>query len=769
MSYDFTNLSHADFEDLVRDLIGRELGVRFEAFGPGPDGGMDGRHSTGNGDIVLQAKHYGGSSFSALKAVMERERAAIDALAPGRYILTTSRHLSPANKTALRSIIGPWLLNESDIFSIDDLNGLLRKHPAIVKGHIKLWLSGAGVLERVLHAASHSFTALSRAELEAKVKVYAQNPSFHQSKEKLEMNHVVIISGPPGVGKTTLAEMLSYAYIGDGWEYVAIRSLDDGFAAIVDTTKQVFLFDDFLGKVALDARSLSAKDSELARFIRRVRTAPNARFILTTRAYIFEEARRVSEYLADQRLDITKYVLDVGIYTRRIKARILYNHLFVGNTPPEYVKALWVADAFGEIVDHKNYNPRIIEAMTDSIRLQETLSEDYAEAFLNLLSNPSQLWDTAFRTHISPMCRHLLFALLFGAEHAVEIEDLKAAFNALHALLSTKYGTPYGPKDFDETLKILEGGFIAIRGTSVSFVNPSARDYLTGYLDDPAQLADFARAATMANWASALWKHVRVTRMLPPADQEMISMCFLNVARTFPRLRMWKTIYTNPISVRKVDLAATDRISLLLEWHECSGMEEFTEFALTLAEKPIGGFSPWSDGDNLIRLITDLRLGEKYPRCPLDTGIANALESGLITLLGGGIWADDLARLYRRIEAARDALNHHVLEAAAKAVHGQFEDQHSDYSSSDSESTLQDQIDALRNLAPQVGIPADRLEKTISRIEQRISEINEDVSPAAGPSVTGRSSADSDVFDDDALRNLFEPLIHEWDQAPCST
>lgn len=41
MTYDFSNLASADFEDLVRDLIGRELNVRFEAFGPGPDGGMD--------------------------------------------------------------------------------------------------------------------------------------------------------------------------------------------------------------------------------------------------------------------------------------------------------------------------------------------------------------------------------------------------------------------------------------------------------------------------------------------------------------------------------------------------------------------------------------------------------------------------------------------------------------------------------------------------------------------------------------------------------
>nr|WP_245162739.1 hypothetical protein [Bradyrhizobium vignae] len=170
-----------------------------------------------------------------------------------------------------------------------------------------------------------------------------------------------------------MAEMLAYAYISEEWEFVAIRSLDDGFSRIVDTKQQVFFFDDFLGKIALDTRSLANKDSELAKFIRRVRKSRNARFILTTRAYILEEARRMSEHLADRGLEITKYLLDVGAYTRRIRARILYNHLVVAKPPIEYRRALTDVTVLGEIIDHPNYNPRIIEAMTDMIRITSSL------------------------------------------------------------------------------------------------------------------------------------------------------------------------------------------------------------------------------------------------------------------------------------------------------------------------------------------------------------------------------------------------------------
>jgi hypothetical protein len=153
MKYDFSSLSHNDFEDLSRDLLGRELGVRFEAFPEGPDDGIDGRHCVGEGTIILQAKHYHRSGFSALKSKIGRERAAIDRLQPKRYLLTTSTPLTPKNKRTLSGIIGPALLSEGDLFGPDDLNVLLRKYPDIEKSHQRLWAQSTTVLEEVVSGA----------------------------------------------------------------------------------------------------------------------------------------------------------------------------------------------------------------------------------------------------------------------------------------------------------------------------------------------------------------------------------------------------------------------------------------------------------------------------------------------------------------------------------------------------------------------------------------------------------------------------------------
>jgi hypothetical protein len=153
MTYDFSSLSPADFEDLTRDLLGRELGIRFEAFPDGPDDGMDGRHAAADGHVILQAKHYYRSGFAKLKAKMKTERTTIDALQSERYVLATSSALTPANKTQLADVIGPALKSPGDLFGPQDLVALLRKFPDIEMAHPKLWQQSSAVLKNLITGA----------------------------------------------------------------------------------------------------------------------------------------------------------------------------------------------------------------------------------------------------------------------------------------------------------------------------------------------------------------------------------------------------------------------------------------------------------------------------------------------------------------------------------------------------------------------------------------------------------------------------------------
>lgn len=757
LPYDFRSLLPADFEDLARDLAGKHVGCRFEAFGPGPDDGIDGRHSAAAGTVILQAKHYVDSTFPVLRTAMRRERPSIDRLAAHRYVLATSRSLTPANKTTLAGEIGPSLRNNRDILGPGDLNALLRANKDIERAHLKLWLSSTtvltAVLDGVVHSASHAFTATTRQEIAGKVRVYAQNPSLPAARDILDRRHVLIVSGPPGVGKTTLAEILAFAYLGEGWELIAIRSLDDGFARIDDSRRQIFFFDDFLGSIALDRRSLSTNDTALALFMNRIRRSPNARFVLTTRAYILNEASGMSDRLADERVGLSTYVLDLSSYTRAIRARILYNHLVVGDVPREHVLALIDGGQLAKIVDHPNYNPRVVEWMTDVMRIEDVASEDYASAFLAALENPRQLWENAFRDHVTPACRHLLLVLFFDPGFGARVSNLRDTFEALHARLCTSFGLQRDPEDFERSLRHLEGGFVSIENGIVDFINPSLRDFLSSYLSDGVMLPALAASVSTGSEAREVWGFAS-GRSLPSERQRETALAFAHLLERFGDSALTASMHGRAIGT---ELYLSDRIDLLVKWWLSSSDARFIETAMAIARSPQGRFTVWRDGPLLLRLLSRLRDPEQFEQVNDVRELSDRLETIVIEFFRDGMATDDLVTMSDLIESdgeASDALE----EAMRAAIIAEFQGVGDVCRNYESESELDDHASALRRLAPSAHIAESTLRSALETVDARIEDVRSEQTDSAEPSVLAASKPESDRFDDGALAALFGSL-----------
>ena len=758
MTYSFASLSPADFEDLARDVVGRAAGCRFEAFGPGPDGGIDGRHAKSGATIILQAKHYRLSGFSALAREMRRERTGINALSVDRYILVTSVSLTPPNKRALAEIIGAVLKTSEDIIGFEDLNSLLRQHDDIAKSHVKLWLSDTAILERVLQAATHNFSMTTEADIRAKLGVYAQNPSFAEGRDILEAQRILIVSGPPGVGKTTLGEMLSYSYIGEGWQLVAMRALEDGFERIDDRRRQLFFFDDFLGRIALDQRALSNQDSAFGRFIARVRRTPTARFILTTRAYIYHAAKLASETLADQRLDVARYVLDVGTYTRRIRARILYNHLIVAGAPAGHLAALAGDGAIKKIVDHVHYNPRIVEWMTDTSHIAAVTAEEYPKEFIETLDHPDRIWEKPFRNHISRQCQHLLIALYFVSEYGTSIQELLELFEEINSRLCLKFNLPHDPKDFEDALKTLEGSFLVIANGGVSFINPSVRDFLNRYLNDKTLLIAMVGGASNANCAQRIVDQFQRIPNLTGSDTLDLLKALVEFASRLNSIPSWRPVPGEPGSYRLSDKQNGDRIEMLMNWWRLSDLPAFLDAATQIARLPLGGFSAWSDAktlpDILVGLVTASQAEQRK------TGdLIHLIESGVRSILKSGLDPDDLDRLIMAIDKSATVLHPLFGEDIAAAIPRMIDEVGDNLGHVDSESTLTDYIGTVEKLAARVGHSSNAVVTAKNAIARRIDEVREQSTDDEELSVTGDHERQIDRFDDADLVNLFAPLL----------
>lgn len=362
----------------MRDLLQDALGIRFESFTRGRDDGIDLRAlRTPDGLLIAQAKHFAGSRISNLLSSIKKEKLKLDKLdqPPDRYIIATSLGLTPGNKTAIFNALQPYITSESDIYGPGDIEGLLSANPQIENRHFKLWLANGDRLAAVSNATVLNRSGITKADLLTRAKLFVPHPVLDTARQMLAKNHLCIISGQAGVGKTTLAKMLILQYLVDGFEFYDISSdITEAERSVSPASRQIFLYDDFLGRTNLSPAMSKNEDSRLLQFMQHIRSTENKRMILTTREYIFAASQRKFDRLEDPTFEAAKLIVRVTGYSRLDRARMLYNHLYFD----ESIHQAELEDLVNErkyfrIVDHRNFNPRMIE-MALKLRLKSSQS-----------------------------------------------------------------------------------------------------------------------------------------------------------------------------------------------------------------------------------------------------------------------------------------------------------------------------------------------------------------------------------------------------------
>jgi GTPase SAR1 family protein len=489
-SYDFRTLNDKDFEELCRDLLNeREKadGVQFQSFKRGKDGGIDLRFSTVNykNEIIVQVKHYLESGKEKLIQDLKDELPKVLQLQPNRYIIATSVGLLPQDKDKIKELFHPYIQNSSDILCNEDINALLVQYHRIQEEHPKLWLTNALVIKRILLSGVIGRSQFKKEDIYRKLGLYVQTKTIANAFNKLRENKFLIITGLPGVGKTTLAEMIILNLFREEYELVAVQKELNEIESTWDAEKkQIFYFDDFLGANYLEILENRKDDSAIVGLIKRIKSTKNKFIILTTRISILNSALLYSEIFRNNGIELGKYQLELREYSQYDKAKILYNHLFFTGINEEFRTKIFENKNYWEIIKHPYYNPRVIEFFTNpaQLKLWNVIPENYFNFIKKHLDDPSIIWKHAYEQQLDDNDRFFL-TTLFSFGESVNGSILRPAFEKRLEYECSKNGHQRRNNAFSSAEQKLADGFISIIYTiatkehSYAFVNPSVRDF----------------------------------------------------------------------------------------------------------------------------------------------------------------------------------------------------------------------------------------------------------------------------------------------------
>lgn len=511
----YSNLNDLDFEYLCRDIMSRKLGTNLRRFGPGKDGGIDLTDDTVSKNIVVQVKHYQDSDTSKLIRALKAELPKVQNLNPKEYYICCSRKLTPKQTRELRFHFGHYMQSDENIITLLEIDEFLTnpENKDILEKHFKLWLESTGILKDALTNRLFVDSEVLLADIHEDEKVFVRTEIFNEALDCLEQNRTLCLIGNPGVGNSITSKILVLYYAAKGYkvryttDVADITTLKHALSAN-SKSKEIILLDDCFGQAYFEMQS--SQCGELTSLIKFVKSRKNKLLILNSRITIFKEAQKRSLKLrqCEENDQLNIFVLDLNKMTTLDRAKILYNHLTLKGMPQDYLDEIKIGRRYRHIIEHANFNPRIIEFVTAKRRYQNVAPENYFSYLCKQLENPSAIWNDEYEHNLLPEDRILLQTIYSLSRTTVGLDLVRQCFN----LRIQDY--PQIDKTiecFTRSLDHLLDGFVVIgdyNGSKhISMTNPSINDFLDGrFKSNPQEKEDLLKYIYAANQISLLPK-----------------------------------------------------------------------------------------------------------------------------------------------------------------------------------------------------------------------------------------------------------------------
>lgn len=294
-------------------------------------------------------------------------------------------------------------------------------------------------------------------EMRKSNEVFYETNAYKEAKDKLENQNIIILHGEPWVGKTSTARKLVMNYIEKGYMFIFgnVDDLAEIKEKIAIDEKIICLLDDFLGS-NVQYLEKNVAESTLDRIVRNVKNSKDKKLILTTRTYIYNNAKKLFLKFHHATSIKDEYLIDVANYNYLEKGNILYNHMEKNNLIGTDKHIQLVDDEFyTRVISHENFNPGVIALICERLKDKENI--DVKKYIRNALNSPEQLWDEEYQKLSIYEKMILIIIVLFGVkvpERCVNEQFSKIIENEKIQLLDKE--------TFAKSIHVLSNAFIKV-------------------------------------------------------------------------------------------------------------------------------------------------------------------------------------------------------------------------------------------------------------------------------------------------------------------
>jgi energy-coupling factor transporter ATP-binding protein EcfA2 len=390
--YDLHSLGWFGFQELCNSIAREVLGQTAMAFLESADGGRDGcfsgkwQNASGenyNGEFVIQCKfktrRNENLKFADVQDEINKIQKLVDSGLCDTYILMTNAGVSAPMAAKIQKTIKDVGVKYVFIYGSTWINCQIRESPNLRRLVPRVY--GLGDLSEILDDRVYEQGKALLEYLKDELAKVVITSSFKSAANAIEKHSFVLLIGEAASGKTTIASLLAMGSL-DQWKAITMK-LETAEQVVKhwnpNNPMQFFWIDDAFGVTQYESALSNRWNQAMPKIVAML--DKGAKIVMTSRDYIFNDAKKDLKKGAFPLLHESQVVVDVQKLTLTEKRQILYNHLKMGKQPLSYRKE--IKPYLEYVANHERFIPEMARRLSDPFFTKNLyLSEYYLNIFI---------------------------------------------------------------------------------------------------------------------------------------------------------------------------------------------------------------------------------------------------------------------------------------------------------------------------------------------------------------------------------------------------